>query len=221
MNTTNSQRLIKHLSQFVSLNRQKRMDDVLQNRTRFLSVILEDIYQPHNASAVLRSCECLGVQDIHIIEKANRYRVNPDIALGAAQWLTLYHHENIKSCFNELKNQGYQIAAMTLSDDSLNIDELDLSQKTAICFGTEENGLSDSAIIFSDVKVKIPMVGFTQSFNISVSAAISLYTLTQKLHRSNLNWQLTEEEKTALKINWLIKSTPGGDKIKEKFLSNE
>ncbi len=215
MNT--NEKLIEHLSQFVSVNRQQRMDDVLSKRTRFLSVVLEDIFQPHNSSAVLRSCECFGIQNIHIIEKANRYRVNPDIALGSAQWLTLNRHKNSTECLQELKDNGYQIAAMTLDDDSIPIDELNLFQPTTLCFGTEETGLSKEAINMADVKIKIPMAGFTQSFNISVSAAISLYALTQKLLKSDINWQLSPEEQQALKVEWLVNSIPGGEKIKKKF----
>lgn len=193
------------------------MDDVLSKRTRFISVVLEDIFQPHNISAVLRSCECFGVQDIHIIEKANYYRVNPSIALGSAQWLTLNHYKNSAECLQHLKDKGYQIAAMTLDDDSIPIDELNLFKPLALCFGTEETGLSKETIDLADVKVKIPMVGFTQSFNISVCAAISLYALTQKLLHSDIHWQLTPAEKEILKIDWLVNSIPGGEKIKRSW----
>ncbi len=214
-----NEKLIEHLSAFVSENRQQRMDDVLSKRTRFLSVVLEDIFQPHNSSAVLRSCECFGVQDIHIIEKANRYRVNPDIALGSAQWLTLNRYKNSAECLQNLKDKGYQIAAWTFETDGFSIDELNLFQPTALCFGTEETGLSKEAIKMADVKVKVPMAGFTQSFNISVCAAISLYALTQELLHSDTKWALSPEEKEALKIDWLVNSIPGGNIIKEEFMN--
>lgn len=216
----NNQALIQYLASFVSDNRQDRITEVLVNRTRFLTVVLEDLFQPHNASAVLRSCDCFGIQDIHIIEKANRYRVNPDIALGSTQWLSRYKYDNTKACYDHLKSKGYRIAAMTLDDESISLEEVNLNQKTALCFGTEETGLTDTAIDLADIKIKIPMFGFTQSFNISVSAAISLYALTLKLHQSKYDWQLSDAEKETLKIEWLVNSIPGGEKIKTAFLKN-
>jgi tRNA (guanosine-2'-O-)-methyltransferase len=212
--------LIEYLSSFVTDDRKQRIQTVLENRTRFLTLVLEDIYQPHNASAVLRSCECFGAQDVHIIEQNNQYKINPDVSLGAAKWLSLhrYHKPNVNNtiqCLENLKSQGYQIAAATLHEKSILLQSFDLKQKTAICFGAEELGLTKTAHELADVFVKIPMHGFTKSFNISVSAALFLFNLTEKLRQSNLAWQLTEEEKLDLTIEWLTKSIPHGEKIVE------
>jgi len=212
------------LSEFVTNERRRRIEATLANRTRFLTVVLEDIYQSHNISAALRSCECFGIQDVHIIEQNNQYKINPDVSLGSTKWLSLHRYNkpntnNTVKCLKKLKSQGYQIAAATLHDNNISLQKFDLQQKTALCFGTEELGLSEIAHEYADVFIKIPMQGFTQSFNISVSAAIFLYALTGKLKNSTLDWQLTDEEKIALQIEWLTNSISNGKKIVEKFIS--
>jgi len=92
------QELLKHLQQFVTEDKLRRIDYVIKDRTRHLTIVLEDIYQPHNASAVLRSCECFGIQDLHVIEQEKQYKPNPEIALGASQWLTIHRHKETQSC---------------------------------------------------------------------------------------------------------------------------
>lgn len=221
MHETKSQ-LIEYLSSFATDNKKQRIQTILENRTRFLTLVLEDIYQSHNANAVLRSCECFGVQDVHIIEQNNTYKINPDVSLGAAKWLSLYRYRkpnvnNTVQCLENLKSQGFQIVAATLREESIPLQSFKLQQKVAVCFGTEELGLTETAHELADVFVKIPMQGFTQSFNISVSAALFLFNLTEKLKQTNLAWQLTDEEKSDLTIEWLTKSIPHGKKIVEKF----
>lgn len=217
-----SKALATYLATFVTTNKLNRIETILTARTRYFTVVLEDIYQPHNISAVLRSAECLGVQDIHIIEQHNKYQLNRDIALGANKWLTLKRYRkpntnNTLECLNTLKAQGYQIAAATLNPNSIPIDKLSLHKKTALCFGSEELGLTQTAHEIADVSSKIPMYGFTQSFNISVSAAICMYTLITKLKNSEINWHLTTIEQLELKIAWLINSIPNGAKIAAYF----
>ena len=194
-------------------------------RTRYLTVVLEDIYQPHNASAVLRSCDCFGIQDIHIIENRNKYRLNPDITLGSDKWLDIHKHSrndknNTLMAINFLKKKGYKIVATTLQTNSISLEEFNLTnQKTAILFGTELNGLSDDAMNNADEFIKIPMFGFTQSFNISVSAGIILYSLTNRLRTSFASWELTIDEKLELKIKWIKQGLRMGEKVEEFFLS--
>ncbi len=202
-----SAELIKYLSEFVTKNKNNLFQKNIQWRTRYLTVVLEDIYQPHNASAVLRTCDCFGIQDVHIIENQNEYNVNPDIALGSNQWLTLnrYNSEgnNTVSTIKELKKKGYRIIATTPHTNDTNLNDFDLNKgKAALCFGTEQRGLSNTLMDLADEFVKIPMYGFTESFNISVSAAIILSNLTTKLHNSKIKWQLSEDDKNTTLINW-------------------
>lgn len=210
--------LIEHLAQFVTPHKRELLEKVLSERTRRITVVLEDLYQGHNASAIMRSCDCFGIQDIHAIEAHNALRANPDIALGSSQWLSIHQYNQTTEALAQLKESGYLIVAATLHPESIPLQALDGTQKMALCFGTEEKGLSQAAHNAADLFVKIPMVGFTQSFNVSVSASLILYELTNQLRRSTIDWHLTEPEKTALKIKWLTQIVPHGETIKSEFI---
>lgn len=217
-----SQELLDHLSTFISENRKEKFHHLIQFRTKHLTVVLEDIFQPHNASAVLRSCDCFGIQDVHIIENRNKYEINPDVALGSSKWLTLNKYnqekENTLPCINKLKKEGYTIIATSPHKNDVNIENLDIKNKTALVFGTEMQGISDVVKEQADGFVKIPMYGFTESFNISVSAAISLYALTNKLHHSTISWKLSEAEKNKVLLQWFRNSINKPEHIEEDFL---
>lgn len=216
-----SKALIDYLSNFASDNRRSKFDEVLNNRTRHITIALEDIYQPHNASAVLRSCDCFGIQDVHIIENENSYTVNPDVALGSSKWLTLkkYNRQenNTLDCIRALKGKGYRIVATTPHEKDCTIHELPVDTKLALFFGTELKGISATVREHADEFVRIPMFGFTESFNISVSAALCLHTLIHKLHQLPVVWQLTEAEKDELVLTWLRKSINKSDLIEQEF----
>ncbi len=216
--------LISYLREFTTTSRWETINKVLDKRTRYLTVVLEDIYQPHNASAVLRSCDCFGVQDVHIIENKNEFDPNKGVTIGADKWISLESHNqpkqnNTAACFEKLKGEGYQIIATTPHEEDVNIDEVPLDQKTALLFGAELTGLSDYALEHADGYAKIPMEGFSESFNISVSAALCLYDLGTRLRKARDDWGLSTEEKMDLKIDWLVKSIRAGKQLKEKFLN--
>lgn len=198
--------LYNYLCGFITDERKSRFEEVASCRTRHICVVLEDIFQSHNASAVLRSCDCFGIQDVHIIENRNPYEVNQDVALGSSKWLSLFRYntlpDNTPSCLESLKNKGYRIIATTPHKNDHTIDTLPIDGKTALVFGTEMHGLSAKAIAMADDFVKIPMYGFTESFNISVSAALCLFSLTERLRRSGIPWQLSPEELDILKLEW-------------------
>lgn len=207
--------------EIITPNKREMFDRIAANRTKHLTVVMENIYQEHNASAVLRTCDCFGLQELHVIEKDNAYKIQRDIALGAGRWVDMYNYddsENVtKDCLNNLKAKGYKIIATTPHTDSQTIYDLDLTQPIALVFGTERRGISEEVIEMADEFVKIPMYGFTESFNISVSAAIVLNSLRQRLEQSDLNWKLSEEEQTLLKIDWCTKILNGGDLLEKKF----
>ncbi len=214
----NIQEQIQLLKQFVTPHRWDLFQKVIENRTRYITVVLEDIYQPHNASAVLRTCDALGVQDVHIIENRNQYRVNPDVALGAHKWLSLYKYNQLENntleAINKLRSQGYRIVATTPHRDDVELKEFDLSRgKVALFFGSELPGLSDLVLDNADEYLRIDMYGFTESFNISVSAAIILHYLTAMLRRSDISWQLTQEEKQRILLQWLKRTVRNADAI--------
>ncbi|MEM9324453.1 MAG: RNA methyltransferase [Bacteroidota bacterium] len=201
------QRQIEILEPFVTENKKQLIERVMAHRTRFLTVVLEDIHKPHNASAVLRTCECLGIQDVHTIERKNIYEVNPYVLRGASKWLTLHHHreyepEESVGCVEWLEERGYEIVATTVDDDAEDPQYFDLTQKTAICFGNEDVGVSDKTLRRAKRRIKIPMRGFTESYNLSVSVAIVMNDLMRNLLLSKRPWGLSEEEKRELKLEW-------------------
>ena len=184
---------------------------VLEYRTRYITVVLEDIHQAQNASAVLRSCECFGIQDVHIIENRNEYRINPDVVKGASKWLNVSRYKdkdyNTEDSISTLRSKDYRIVATTPWEGSVPLEEFDIRKgKFALFFGTELTGLSDGMMEQADEFLSIPMHGFTDSFNISVSAAIILHHLSMELHRSDVSWKLGESERDELLIRWLNKS---------------
>lgn len=205
--TSRDTALLGFLTQFITDERKQRFEQVLDFRTRHLTVVLEDIFQPHNASAVLRSCDLRGIQDIHIVENNYEYDVNPDVVLGSTKWLNLYHYKgeefNTPAAFAHLHEKGYKIVATCPHRDDFTPETLPLDQPVALVFGTEKLGLSDYAVAHADMHIRIPMFGFTESYNISVSAALLLYALTNRLHGSTgIDWRLTEEERDELRLEW-------------------
>ncbi len=214
---------LDYLLSFVSDNKKELFTKNIEQRTRHVTVVLEDIYQPQNASAVLRSADCFGIQDVHIIENRNKYTLNPDVVLGASKWLNLYfynrHENNTKTCLQQLKKQGYKIVATTPHTNDITIDRLDLSQKTALVFGTELTGISEHATELADEFVKIPMYGFTESFNISVSAALCMYETTKRLRQEIAPeiWQLSENDKQQILLDWCKKVIKRADVLEQDF----
>jgi len=216
--------LITYLESFLNPHRKTLFQRILQDRTRYLTVVLENIYQPHNASAVLRTCECFGIQDIHIIENHNKYFINPDVALGAFKWLTLFRYNknenNTADALTRLRDKGYRLVATVTDRESITLPEFDLDRgKTALLFGTELSGLSDEALNMADEYLKIPIFGFTESFNISVSVGIILSHLVLKFHKKNY-WKLTEEEKVQVYLEWLKSSIKSSGQIISNWKKN-
>ncbi len=204
--------------------RNKLMDHVLNDRTRYITVALENIYQPHNASAVLRSCDCFGVQDVHIIENSYGYELNPHVSLGSAQWLNLYRHNlldnNTVVCIDGLKKDGYRIVATTPEPNAVAIHDFDVTKgKFALLFGTEKFGLTPEAFAMADEYIRIPMYGFTESFNISVSVSLCLFHFTERIRKENADWQLSEEERTDIYLEWFRNTITNSEMIERKFHS--
>ncbi|HEY9123659.1 MAG TPA: RNA methyltransferase [Bacteroidales bacterium] len=206
-----SESLNTFLKQFVNENRLKLIDQKLQYRTRHIAVVLENLHQSHNASAILRTCECLGIQDIHIIENSNNFQPNDEIALGASQWLTLHNYNtqtnNTTWAIQQLKKQGYTIAATSLHTASVPIDEYPIEDKpTAFVFGTEVTGISEDIEKLADCFVSIPMVGFTESLNVSVAVGIVINQMLTRLKKNSADWMLSPDELEELELQWLRNS---------------
>ena len=222
MDTDTKKEFLAFLSGYLTKNRRKLFDQVIRYRTRHITVVLEDIYQPHNASAVLRSADLTGVQDIHIIENRNKYEVNPEVAMGSSKWLNLIKYNqtenNTPAAYKALRKAGYRIVATTPHTRDRMLDEIPIEGKMALVFGTELKGLSETAIAEADEYLRIPMYGFTESYNISVSAALILFTLTEKMRKSSVPWQLSEEEKLDILIEWAKRTVKRADLYEKEFL---
>ncbi|MBD3724045.1 MAG: RNA methyltransferase [Flavobacteriaceae bacterium] len=212
--------LLAYLEEFITENRKEGFKRVLQNRTKHFTIAMEDVYQLHNTSAVMRSCEVFGIQELNVIEQRFGKRIDKEIALGAEKWVDVRRFSTIQNCIEDLKGKGYQIIATTPHDDSCYLQDFDISKPSAIFFGTEKLGLSEEVMQQADGYLKIPMVGFTESLNISVSAAIIIQDLTARLRRSNINWQLTDEEFFEKQLDWTRKSIKDIDFIEKKFYEN-
>ncbi|MYK68380.1 MAG: RNA methyltransferase, partial [Gammaproteobacteria bacterium] len=179
---------------------------------------------PQNASAVVRTCECIGIQELHVIENLYEYRLNPAVVQGSSKWVDLTRHnreeqDNSRACIEQLKQRAYRIIAMDPAPGGKTVDQLDIGDKLALCFGSEEPGLSATLTDLADETVRIPIHGFTRSYNLSVSAGISLYILVTALKNSSVNWQLDERDATDLYIKWLAASTPAGEVLLEDYLN--
>jgi tRNA (guanosine-2'-O-)-methyltransferase len=209
--------LINYLENFVSGKRLQRFEEVLGWRTRYITVVMEDIYHLHNASAVIRSADIFGIQDVHIIERRFSDRLDKKIALGAQKWTNIYRYGTTKECIDNLRAKGYKIIATTPRSDASTLDQISVNQKMAFIFGAEKEGVSESAITAADEQIHIPMVGFTESLNVSVAAAIVLYQMTKKLHSSEHSWRLDEEEKAKIRLDWIKKSIKNIDKILARY----
>ncbi|MFV1449451.1 RNA methyltransferase [Maribacter sp. HS] len=212
--------LLNYLEEFISENRKERFTEILSQRTNYITVAVEDVYQMHNTSAVVRSCESFGVQTAHLIEGKYGKRLDEEIAMGAQKWVDIKRYQNSKEAIDTLKNKGYKIVATSPHADSSLLQDFKLNGKTALFFGTEKNGLSDYVLENSDASLKIPMVGFTESLNISVSAAIILQHVTTQLKSSNIDWQLTEDELWERRLDWTKKSIKSIDEILERYKSD-
>lgn len=219
------QGLLSYFAKYITENKKEKIARVLSHRTRFFTVVLEDIFKPHNASAVIRTCDCFGIQDIHLIEKTDTYKVNPFVTRGASQWVDLHKHYTaagspVDQCFNHLRSEGYQIWGTSPAADSLSIYDLPLApnQKIALVFGNEHEGISDEVKSKADGLVHIPMKGFTESFNISVSASIFLFELMKRVSEGDFpEFHLSEGEKEALKMRWYKDIIPHADLHKKHY----
>ncbi|WP_282144355.1 TrmH family RNA methyltransferase [Cellulophaga baltica] len=210
-------KLLKYLEEFISEERKERFLQILEERTYKITVAIEDVFQMHNTSAVIRSCDIFGIQSAHLIERKYGDQLDVQIAMGAQKWVDIHRYESTSTCIDALKKEGYKIIATTPHNDSCLLDDFEFDGKTALFFGTEKKGLSDEVLEKADGFLKIPMVGFTESLNISVSAAIILQSLTTKLKKECADWQLTDDEKIIKQIDWAKKSIKSIDGVLSRY----
>jgi len=217
--------LYTYLSGHLTPRKRELFDAVAASRTRHLTVVLEDIYQTQNASAILRSAESWGVQDIHVIENDHSFNFHRRISKGAYDWLTLHRYNsainNTESCIEALKDRGYLLAATSLDSSSCTPEELPLDRPVALVMGTELSGISNPIREHCAFTVHIPMCGFTESLNVSVAAGVLIHSLMSRLKRSSIAWQLSAEEQLEIKTQWAKKAIAWSDTLVELYESGE
>ncbi len=218
----NHETIYNYLKGYMTEERDQLFRNVIAERTRKLTVVIEDVYQPHNASAVLRSCDCFGVQDVHIIENDNQWEPSEGVSMGSQKWLSVSRYnesdQNTAECLLDLKSQGYSIVATTPHENDFVLKNLPVAQKTALVFGSEMRGISDVVREHADAYVRIPMYGFTESFNISVAAALALYELTDRIRKEQIDWRLNEGEVNEILVAWAVRSIREGEAILQRYI---
>ncbi|GEL11568.1 tRNA (guanosine-2'-O-)-methyltransferase [Flavobacterium glycines] len=212
---------LAYLETILTDNRKERFLEVLENRTKHFTVAVEDVYQLHNTSAVMRSCEVFGIQELNVIEERFGKRIDKQIAMGAQKWVDIIRHDSVVGCINSLKEQGYQIIATTPHEQDCTVEKFDISKPAALFFGTEKEGLSQEVMQNADGFLKIPMVGFTESLNISVSAAIIIQDLTNRLRRSDIDWKLTPDEILEKRLDWTRKSIRNIQSVESRYYQDK
>ncbi len=207
--------------EIITPNKVEMFDRIAADRTRHITIALENIFQEHNASAVLRSCDCFGIQELHVVEKDFQYAIQRDIALGSGRWVDMYNFNlgdnPTESALLNLRNKGYKIVATTPHTDAFTPENIPIDAPLAFFFGTERRGLSEQVLNEADYQLRIPMYGFTESFNISVSVALVLQHIRQRLTASEIAWKLNEDEQVDLKIKWCRKILNGGKALEAEF----
>jgi tRNA (guanosine-2'-O-)-methyltransferase len=224
MEYTPTEDLKNFMFQFLTDEKIQRFTDVINNRTRHFTIVMEDIFQAQNTNAVIRSCEVFGIQDVHIIENKYAFEVVEDISKGSSKWVNLCKYRNKEknnttACIQQLKSTGYTVIGTTPHKNDMGLHELDVTQKTAFVLGSEKDGMSEEAMDLCDGFMKIPMTGFTESLNLSNCSAIILQNITERMRRLNVSWQLTEEEKTAILIEWCFEVTGRKKLLLEYFMN--
>lgn len=214
--------LLAYLQNFLTPHKQELIEKILAARTRWLTVVLENIYQSQNASAVIRTCECFGVQDVHVVEKQSAFETNRQVLKGSHRWVSVHKYRarsgrTVNDCIHTLKQAGYTVWATAPGTRAVSLQEMPLTGKTAIIIGNELEGVSPEAMELADACVTIPMYGFTESFNLSATVAILLGHLVPRLHASDLAWRLTEREKLELRLQWSLKSVRKAETMERDF----
>lgn len=212
------------LSEYTTSQRREIIDKTSALRTRYITIVLEDLHHAQNISAVLRTCDCFGLQDVHIIENTHNYQVNPKIVRGSDRWLDIHKYSTEKnnslSAIKQLKEKGYRIVATSPHNNDTDLNDFDLQKgPAAFFFGTEQSGISETILADADEFVKVPMQGFTESLNVSVTVGILVHHLTLKLRESAINWQLDKEALDELRLRWMRQSVKRHDLIEQRLLT--
>lgn len=206
---------IEYMSEFMMPERLANFRRVLDMRTRWVTICSESTFHPHNASALIRTAEAFGIQEIHAIEALCRFRPSRDVVKGTDKWIELHKYKTATEALNGLRSRGYRIIATTPhANDTTPLDFDVAAGPFALVFGTEHAGISEEILAAADGFIKIPMCGFVESLNISASASILAYNLSEKIRTNpNIDWRLAENDKVRLLFSWVMSSVRDSERI--------
>lgn len=195
------------MTQFLTEERKEVLRRTLASRTHYMRIMTENMFHPQNASAIMRHCEAFGIQQIHTVEDRCRFDPSVNIVRGTQKWVDVEHHDTTKEALEALKSEGYRIVATTPHRCSVTPETFDVTKgKFALIFGTEHAGISDEVIEAADDFLMIPMCGMVESLNVSASAAILIYMLSQRIRQQVDGWQLSDDEQLKLLTRWTMSS---------------
>ena len=214
----NNQKIFQHLQQFLTDERLEKINHFAPESSDFVLPVIEDVFQFRNAAAIVRSVEACGFHKIIAMESEHEFNPNLRVTKGAETWVEVEKLPHNLDSLGEIKNRGYKILAVSPENNATMLSDYDLKEPVALVFGTEAAGVSEEILDFADETLAIQMYGFTQSFNVSVAAAICVYELKQKLLRSNLDYKLSEEKLWEMKVRWAMNSIKSGEQILAKYL---
>ena len=213
-NTENSGRSVEwyreridYLRGFMREERYDTLCQTLAMRTKYMTLMAENTFHPHNASALVRHCEAFGVQTMHTVETCCKFDLSETIMRGTHKWVDIESHDSTAEALAALRKEGYRIVATTPHRESCTPESFDVTKgKFVLVFGTEHTGISDEVIAEADEFLKIPMCGMVESLNVSASAAILIYILSQRMRATVNDWHLSERERLEMHFRWLMSS---------------
>jgi tRNA (guanosine-2'-O-)-methyltransferase len=215
-----SQEYLDYLYDFITPERKSKIATVLSQRSMHFTVVVEDVFQLHNTSAVLRSCDAFGVQELHVIERKYGKNIDSEIALGAQKWVDVFRYKHPDDCIEYLKDKGYKTIVTSPHFQASTPETIDVNQPIALFFGNEKNGVSEEVLAQADGFMTIPMLGFSESLNISVAAAIAMQELSKRIRRSEIPWELTSDKALVTKIHWVEQSIRSLESVRQNFLKH-
>ncbi|MFR9522987.1 MAG: RNA methyltransferase [Rikenellaceae bacterium] len=213
------QERIEYLADFMTEERYAKLSEIVAKRTRYMTILTENTFHSQNASALMRHCEAFGLQELHAVESLCQFRTYTDIVRGTDKWVDLTRYEKSPAAIAALKAQGYRIVATTPHREDCTPESFDVEAgKFALVFGTEHSGISDDIIASADEFLRIPMCGMVESLNVSASAAILIYMLSERMRHSAAQWQLPENEQIEILYRWMKSSVRDAENvIRRKF----
>ncbi len=214
------QETFDYLKQFLTDERLSKIEHFSKESSDFVLPVMEDVYQFRNAAAIVRSVEACGFHHVIALEEENVFNPNLKVTKGAETWVQVEKMSNNLDSLKEIKNRGYKILAVSPEKNATMLPDYEVKEPIALVFGTELEGVSDEILDFADETLAIPMYGFTKSFNVSVAAAICMYELKQKLMKSEINYELSDEKLLEMKIRWTVNSIRSGEELLKRFLGS-